>query len=119
MMTASTVTPLRSPSAEPVVMAGTPFCATVALPFVPFKPDKFVVSPFNDLPLMPLKAPAGVTHASSATMVKGAPMIEVEREKCNIALPMAKVKEGPELKKDGADHIARGSTIAPLTLMGK
>jgi hypothetical protein len=71
-MTASTATPLRSPSGEPVVMwalAGMAFCATA------FEASLFEAS----------LAPAGVMQANSAAMAKGAAMIEAEREKCDIA----------------------------------
>jgi hypothetical protein len=55
--------PLRSPSAEPVVLI--PFTA------IPFKATPFKATPFKLIP-----APAGVTKARSAAIAKGGPMIE-------------------------------------------
>ena len=95
MTTASTATPLSSPSAEPDGIhpsAGMPFCV------MGFAESWLKEVPFKGVPFVANFAPAGVTQASSATMVKGAPMIEAERETCNIAssmqisLPLATTK---------------------------
>jgi hypothetical protein len=86
MITASTATPLKSPSAEPVVMralAGTPFCA------IAFAEILFNKVPFAEILFAVIFAPTGVTQASNAAMTKGAPMIEPQRKTCDIASPMA------------------------------
>src|SRR5664279_3016736 len=70
IMTDSTATPLRSPSAEPVAMralAGTPFC-TIA-----FAEILFNDVPFKDVPFVAILAPAGITQASSAARINGVP----------------------------------------------
>ena len=82
MTTASTATPLRSPSAEPVVMR--------ALAGIPLFAIALLASLFEEVPLDASLfdaslAPAGVMQPSSAAMAKGAPIIEAEREKCDIA----------------------------------